>query len=126
MKESGLKSDPNEPNGPNIDAKIDEIKNQLRRTETAKIKAEARLECLHADGVKVKEFLQDAECLVTLGLMVIESYHHLRSFFTLSKIRMASITIGSGFYFGNFRWMRSTRVLRLKVCDRNLCKIRIW
>ncbi|EFX73637.1 hypothetical protein DAPPUDRAFT_57919, partial [Daphnia pulex] len=69
MKESGLKSDPNEPNGPDIDAKIDEIKNQLRRSETAKIKAEARLECLHAGGVKVDEFLQDAEGLVTLGLM---------------------------------------------------------
>ncbi|XP_046649025.1 protein nervous wreck-like isoform X8 [Daphnia pulicaria] len=56
MKESGLKSDPNEPNGPNIDAKIDEIKNQLRRTETAKIKAEARLECLHADGGRKLEW----------------------------------------------------------------------
>ncbi|EFX63362.1 hypothetical protein DAPPUDRAFT_335571 [Daphnia pulex] len=69
MKESGLKSDPNEPNGPDIDAKIYEIKNQLRRSDTAKIKAEARLECLHAGGVKVDEFLQDAEGLVTLGLM---------------------------------------------------------
>lgn len=28
-----LQSDPNEPNGPDIDAKIDEIKNQLRRSE---------------------------------------------------------------------------------------------
>jgi hypothetical protein len=34
-------------------------------------------------AVKVDEFLQDTEGLVTLGLMVIESYHHLRSFFTL-------------------------------------------
>ncbi len=28
-----LQSDPNEPNGPDIDSKIDEIKNQLRRSE---------------------------------------------------------------------------------------------
>lgn len=69
MKENGLKADPNEPNGPDIDAKIDDIKNQLRRSETAKLKAEARLECLHAGGVKIDEFLQDAEGLMTLGLM---------------------------------------------------------
>jgi hypothetical protein len=32
-----LQSDPNEPNGPDIDAKIDEIKNQLRRSEVMEV-----------------------------------------------------------------------------------------
>ncbi|XP_015125765.1 protein nervous wreck isoform X4 [Diachasma alloeum] len=63
LKESGHKSDPNDPNGPDLDTKIDELKHTARRAETAKMKAEARIECLRAGGVNVDEFLQEAETL---------------------------------------------------------------
>ncbi|KAL0113792.1 hypothetical protein PUN28_012727 [Cardiocondyla obscurior] len=63
LKESGQKTDPNDPNGPDLDTKIDELKHAIRRAETAKLKAEARLECLRYGGVNVDEFLQEAETL---------------------------------------------------------------
>lgn len=63
LKESGQKSDPTDPNGPDIDTKIDELKHSIRRAETAKLKAEARIECLRHGGVNVDEWLQEAETL---------------------------------------------------------------
>ncbi|XP_008553821.1 protein nervous wreck isoform X2 [Microplitis demolitor] len=63
LKESGQKSDPNDPTGPDLDTKIDELKHNIRRAETAKMKAEARIECLRAGGVNVDEFMQEAETL---------------------------------------------------------------
>ncbi|KAL6268816.1 hypothetical protein P5V15_001940 [Pogonomyrmex californicus] len=63
LKEAGQKTDPNDPNGPDLDTKIDELKHAIRRAETAKLKAEARIECLRHGGVNVDEFLQEAETL---------------------------------------------------------------
>ncbi|GAB1867811.1 FCH and double SH3 domains protein 2 [Camponotus japonicus] len=63
FKEAGQKTDPNDPNGPDLDTKIDELKHVIRRAETTKLKAEARLECLRQGGVNVDEFLQEAETL---------------------------------------------------------------
>ncbi|XP_066590493.1 protein nervous wreck [Prorops nasuta] len=63
LKESGQKTDPNDPTGPDLDTKIDELKHTIRRAETAKLKAEARIECLRQGGVSVDEFLQEAESL---------------------------------------------------------------
>ncbi|KOC61529.1 FCH and double SH3 domains protein 2 [Habropoda laboriosa] len=63
LKESGQKTDPNDPQGPDIDTKMDELKHVIRRAETAKLKAEARLECLRNGGVSVDEWLQEAETL---------------------------------------------------------------
>ncbi|XP_014612779.1 PREDICTED: F-BAR and double SH3 domains protein 2 isoform X2 [Polistes canadensis] len=63
LKDSGQKTDPSDPNGPDVDTKIDELKHSIRRAETAKLKAEARIECLRHGGVNVDEFLQEAETL---------------------------------------------------------------
>ncbi|KAM0735464.1 Protein nervous wreck [Formica fusca] len=63
LKEAGQKTDPNDPNGPDLDTKIDDLKHTIRRAETTKLKAEARLECLRHGGVNVDEFLQEAETL---------------------------------------------------------------
>ncbi|XP_046409814.1 protein nervous wreck isoform X1 [Neodiprion fabricii] len=63
LKESGQKSDPNDPNGPDLDTKMDELKQTIRRSETAKMKAEARLDCLRNGGVNIDELLQEAETL---------------------------------------------------------------
>ncbi|CAH1119737.1 unnamed protein product [Phaedon cochleariae] len=63
LREAGQKVDPNDPNGPDLDTKIDELKQNVRRAETAKAKAEARIECLRAGGVNVDEWMQEAESL---------------------------------------------------------------
>ncbi|XP_026824284.1 F-BAR and double SH3 domains protein 2 isoform X2 [Ooceraea biroi] len=63
LRDAGQKTDPNDPNGPDLDTKIDELSHAVRRAETAKLKAEARIECLRQGGVNVDEFLQEAETL---------------------------------------------------------------
>ncbi|KAF6200570.1 hypothetical protein GE061_005013, partial [Apolygus lucorum] len=63
LREQGQKTDPTDPNGPDIDTKMDELRQTIRRAETAKAKAEARIECLKQGGVNVDEFLQEAESL---------------------------------------------------------------
>ncbi|XP_014262309.1 F-BAR and double SH3 domains protein 2 isoform X2 [Cimex lectularius] len=63
LREGGQKVDPNDPNGPDIDTKMDELRQIMRRAETSKVKAEARIECLKAGGVNVEEFMLDAETL---------------------------------------------------------------
>ncbi|XP_068083875.1 protein nervous wreck [Anabrus simplex] len=63
MRDSGQKTDPNDINGPDLETKIEELRQAVRRSETAKTKAEARLEALRAGGINVDEFLQDADNL---------------------------------------------------------------
>ncbi|KAJ8970435.1 hypothetical protein NQ314_001230, partial [Rhamnusium bicolor] len=63
LRESGQKVDPNDQNGPDLETKIEEMKQNIRRAETAKTKAEARIECLRGGGVNVDEWLQEAESL---------------------------------------------------------------
>lgn len=55
--------DPSDPNGPDLETKIEEMKLNIRRSETTKMKAEARIETLRAGGVNVDEWLQEAETL---------------------------------------------------------------
>ncbi|XP_050518858.1 protein nervous wreck isoform X2 [Diabrotica virgifera virgifera] len=63
LKESGQRVDPNDQNGPDLETKIEEMKHAIRRAETAKTKAEARIECLRGGGVNVDEWMQEAESL---------------------------------------------------------------
>ncbi|XP_076265052.1 FCH and double SH3 domains nervous wreck [Rhynchophorus ferrugineus] len=63
LRESGQKTDPNDPNGPDLETRIEELKQAVRRAETSKAKAEARIECLRKGGVNVDEWLQEAESL---------------------------------------------------------------
>ncbi|XP_060519940.1 protein nervous wreck isoform X3 [Cylas formicarius] len=63
LRESGQKTDPNDPNGPDLETKMEELKQNIRRSETAKAKAEARIEYLRKGGVNVDEWLQEAESL---------------------------------------------------------------
>ncbi|XP_043248241.1 protein nervous wreck isoform X1 [Colletes gigas] len=69
LKESGQKTDPNDPQGPDLDTKIDELKHAIRRAETAKLKAESRIECLRNGGVNVDEWLQEVETLSVHEMM---------------------------------------------------------
>lgn len=63
LREAGQRVDPNDPNGPDLETKIDELRQAIRRSETGKMKAEARIECLRKGGVNVDEWMQEAETL---------------------------------------------------------------
>ncbi|TMW44984.1 hypothetical protein DOY81_009936 [Sarcophaga bullata] len=55
--------DPNDPNGPDLDTKIEEFRDLIRRSETEKAKAEACLQCLREGGINVDEWVQEAEIM---------------------------------------------------------------
>ncbi|XP_029735173.2 protein nervous wreck isoform X2 [Aedes albopictus] len=63
LREAGHRTDPNDQNGPDLETKIDEFRENIRKAETAKCKAEARLECLRIGGINVDEWIQEAETL---------------------------------------------------------------
>ncbi|XP_034254415.1 protein nervous wreck isoform X2 [Thrips palmi] len=63
LKDQGQKTDPNDQNGPDIETKMEELRQTIRRAETAKVKAEARIECLRKGGVNVEEWLEEADYL---------------------------------------------------------------
>ncbi|CAG7723878.1 unnamed protein product [Allacma fusca] len=65
LKEAGHKNDPDDSNGPDLDTKMDEIKESIRRSETEKAKAEGIIECLRDGNVNVEEWMQDIESLTT-------------------------------------------------------------
>jgi len=58
-----LQSDPDDPNGPDIDIKLDELKENIRRADTEKLKAESVILCFRDAGINVDEFMKDIEAL---------------------------------------------------------------
>ncbi|XP_058838386.1 protein nervous wreck [Topomyia yanbarensis] len=63
LREAGHRNDPNDQNGPDLETKIEDFRENIRKAETAKCKAEARLECLRCGGINVDDWLQEAETL---------------------------------------------------------------
>lgn len=63
LRDAGQRIDPNDPNGPDLETKMEEFREKIRQAETGKTKAEATLECLRAGGVNVDEWMQEAETL---------------------------------------------------------------
>ncbi|XP_028900236.1 protein nervous wreck isoform X10 [Zeugodacus cucurbitae] len=63
LRDSGQRSDPNDPNGPDLDTKIEEFRDLIRRSETEKAKAEACLQSLREGGINVDEWVQEAEIM---------------------------------------------------------------
>ncbi|KAL9700514.1 hypothetical protein quinque_003955 [Culex quinquefasciatus] len=63
LREAGHRNDPNDQNGPDLETKIDEFRENIRKAETSKCKAEARLECLRIGGINVDDWIQEAETL---------------------------------------------------------------
>lgn len=55
--------DPNDPNGPDLETRIDELRTTLRRADTSKVKYEARLDVLKLSGAPVEEWLKDMDQL---------------------------------------------------------------
>lgn len=55
--------DPNEPNGPELEVKMDELRATIRRSEISKAKYEARLECLRVGGAPVDDWLKEIDLL---------------------------------------------------------------
>ncbi|XP_053624439.1 protein nervous wreck isoform X3 [Plodia interpunctella] len=63
MRDAGQKVDPNDPNGPELEVKMDDLRANIRRSETSKAKYEARLECLRTSGAPVDEWLKEVDLL---------------------------------------------------------------
>lgn len=63
LRDAGHRSDPNDQNGPDLDTKIDELTEQIRKSELIKLKAEAKLECLKQGGISIEEWIQEAETM---------------------------------------------------------------
>ncbi|CAK1588499.1 unnamed protein product [Parnassius mnemosyne] len=63
MRDAGQKVDPNDPNGPELEVRMDELRSNIRRSETSKAKYEARLECLRNSGAPVDEWLKEIDLL---------------------------------------------------------------
>lgn len=63
MRDAGQKVDPNDQNGPDLETKMEEFREQIRKAETEKAKAEACFDCLRAGGINVDEWMQEAESL---------------------------------------------------------------
>ncbi|CAB3226468.1 unnamed protein product [Arctia plantaginis] len=63
MRDGGQKVDPNDPNGPELEVRMDELRSNIRRSETSKAKYESRLECLRVSGAPVDEWLKEIDLL---------------------------------------------------------------
>ncbi|KPJ00593.1 FCH and double SH3 domains protein 2 [Papilio xuthus] len=63
MRDAGQKVDPNDPNGPELEVRMDELRSNIRRSETSRAKYEARLECLRISGAPVDEWLKEIDLL---------------------------------------------------------------
>lgn len=63
LRDAGHKCDPNDINGPDLETKIDEFREQIRKAEVLKAKCEARLQCLRDGGISVEEWIQEAETM---------------------------------------------------------------
>ena len=63
LRDQGHRNDPNDQNGPDLETKIDDLVEAIRKSEVNKIKSEARLECLRIGGISVDEWIQEAETL---------------------------------------------------------------
>lgn len=55
--------DPNDPNGPELDVRLDELRATIRRSEISKAKYESRLECLRVSGAPVDDWLKEVDLL---------------------------------------------------------------
>lgn len=63
LRDAGHKADPNDINGPDLETKIDEFREQIRKSEVTKAKCEARLQALKDGGISVEEWIQEAETM---------------------------------------------------------------
>ncbi|XP_041986298.1 protein nervous wreck isoform X2 [Aricia agestis] len=63
MRDAGQKVDSTDPNGPDLETRMDELRSSIRRSETSRAKYEARLECLRNSGAPVDEWLKEVDLL---------------------------------------------------------------
>ncbi|XP_055701553.1 protein nervous wreck isoform X2 [Phlebotomus papatasi] len=68
LRDAGQRVDPQDPHGVDLETKMEDFRECVRKAETEKAKAEACIECLRQGGVNVDEWLQEAE---TLGVQEI-------------------------------------------------------
>lgn len=63
MRDAGQKVDPQDPNGFDLETKIETYRENIRKSETEKLKAEACIAILKEGGVSVDEYLEEAESM---------------------------------------------------------------
>lgn len=63
LRDAGHKADPNDINGPDLETKIDEFREQIRKSEVTKAKCEARLLALKEGGINIDDWIQEAETM---------------------------------------------------------------
>lgn len=63
LRDAGQRVDPNDQNGPDLETKMEEFREAIRKAETERARCEGCLECLRAGGVNVDEWMQEAETL---------------------------------------------------------------
>ncbi|GAB0090261.1 Protein nervous wreck [Sergentomyia squamirostris] len=68
LRDAGQRVDPQDPHGVDLETKMEEFRECIRKAETEKVKSEACIECLRQGGVNVDEWLQEAE---TMGVQEI-------------------------------------------------------
>ncbi|XP_055686958.1 protein nervous wreck isoform X2 [Lutzomyia longipalpis] len=68
LRDAGQRVDPQDPHGVDLETKMEDFRECVRKAETEKAKAEACIEILRQGGVNVDEWLQEAE---TLGVQEI-------------------------------------------------------
>lgn len=61
MRDAGQKVDPQDPNGFDLETKIENYRESIRKAETEKVKTEACIELLRAGGVSVDQWLEEAQ-----------------------------------------------------------------
>ncbi|XP_059613011.1 protein nervous wreck isoform X2 [Phlebotomus argentipes] len=68
LRDAGQRVDPQDPHGVDLETKMEDFRECVRKAETEKAKAEACIESLRQGGVNVDEWMQEAE---TLGIQEI-------------------------------------------------------
>lgn len=61
MRDAGQKIDPQDPNGFDLETKIENYRESIRKAETEKTKTEACIELLKAGGISVDQWLEEAQ-----------------------------------------------------------------
>lgn len=61
MRDAGQKVDPQDPNGFDLETKIENYRESIRKSETEKVKTEACIELLRGGGINVDQWLEEAQ-----------------------------------------------------------------
>lgn len=79
MRDAGQKIDPQDPNGFDLETKIENYRESIRKSETEKVKTEACIELLRAGGISLDQWLEEAQTTVAQDVQRSNSSLSLRT-----------------------------------------------